>query len=64
MPQDDGEAVKWYYMAAEQGVAAAQTTVGEMYLKWQWRDAGLLDVDAWRRMSAQGQKRLFELAQT
>ena len=31
MPQDDGEAVRWYRLAAEQGDTRAQTLLGTMY---------------------------------
>ena len=31
VPQDYKEAVKWYRLAAEQGVAAAQYNLGGMY---------------------------------
>ena len=31
VPQDDAEAVRWYWLAADQGVALAQSTLGLMY---------------------------------
>jgi TPR repeat protein len=31
VPEDDAEAVRWYRLAAEQGDAAVQTTLGVMY---------------------------------
>ena len=31
VPQDDSEAVTWYRLAAEQGHALAQATLGHMY---------------------------------
>ena len=31
VPQNDAEAVRWYRMAAEQGVALAQYSLGVMY---------------------------------
>ena len=31
VPQDDAEAMRWYRLAAEQGLAAAQGSLGVMY---------------------------------
>ena len=31
VPEDDVEAVRWYRLAAEQGLASAQTNLGVMY---------------------------------
>ena len=31
VPQDDGEAVKWFRLAADQGDALAQYSLGDMY---------------------------------
>ena len=31
VPQDDAEAVRWYQLAADQGLAEAQGNIGNMY---------------------------------
>ena len=40
VPQDDAEAVRWYRLAAEQGIAAAQYNLGSMYGERSGRAAG------------------------
>ena len=35
VPENDTEAVKWYRMAAEQGIASAQYNLGVMYANGQ-----------------------------
>ena len=42
VPEDDGEAVRWYRLAAEQGYAIAQFNLGVMYS----RGEGVTEDDA------------------
>ena len=52
MPEDDGEAVKWYRKAAEQGVATAQYNLGVMYAKGEGVPEDYVLAYAWWNLAA------------
>ncbi|WP_202816285.1 tetratricopeptide repeat protein [Immundisolibacter cernigliae] len=53
MPQDYVQAVKWYRLAAEQGRAAAQRTLGFMYDKGQGVPQDYVQAVKWYRLAAE-----------
>ena len=52
VPQNDSEAAKWYRMAAEQGLAAAQGNLGWMYLHGRGVPQSDTEAVKWYRMAA------------
>ena len=52
VPQDYAEAVKWYRLAADQGVAAAQHDLGVMYLKGQGVPQNYVLAHMWFNLAA------------
>lgn len=52
VPQDDGEAVKWFKMAAEQGLARAQNNLGNMYSDGRGVPQDLAEAARWYRKAA------------
>ena len=54
VPQDDIEAVRWYRLAADQGIAVAQVTLGFMYADGDTRALPQDDAEAvrWFRLAA------------
>ena len=52
MPQDDAEAVRWYRLAADQGYAIAQLTLGAMYLRGDGVPEDHVEAARWYRLSA------------
>ena len=56
------EAVKWYRMAAEQGHATAQFTLGDMYVKGEGVLEDYVQAYAWFILAAtQGEEQAFQL---
>ena len=53
VPQDDGEAVKWYRKAAEQGHANAQFNLGGMYANGKGVPEDDREALKWHRMAAE-----------
>ena len=53
VPQDDAEAVKWYRLAAEQGYAAAQSTLGFMYAEGRGVPQDYAEAVKWYRLAAE-----------
>ena len=53
VPQDDGEAVKWYRLAAEQGYAPAQLNLGVMYSKGEGVPQDYAEAVKWHRLAAE-----------
>jgi uncharacterized protein len=53
VPEDDAEAVKWYRMAAEQGLANAQLNLGVMYDYGQGVPEDDAEAVKWYRMAAE-----------
>ena len=53
MPQDFVQAVKWYRLAAEQGDAYAQYTLGLMYAKGQGMPQDFVQAVKWYRLAAE-----------
>ena len=51
--QDDGEAVKWYRLAAEQGDAAAQNNLGWMYANGRGVSQDDGEAVKWYRLAAE-----------
>ena len=52
VPQDDKEAVKWYRLAAEQGVTTAQLNLGAMYYNGQGVLADVVTAHMWFNIAA------------
>ena len=52
VPQDDREAVKWYRLAAEQGLARAQLKLGSMYQKGEGAPQDHKEATKWYRLAA------------
>jgi hypothetical protein len=50
--QDDGEAVKWYRLAAAQGVASAQDSLGRKYLNGEGVTQDNLRADMWFNLAS------------
>jgi TPR repeat protein len=53
VPQDDREAVKWYRLAAEQGLARAQLKLGSMYQKGEGAPKDHKEATLWYRLAAE-----------
>lgn len=53
VPQDYAEAIKWYRMAAEQGVADAQSDLGTKYFIGQGVLQDFTDAERWWHMAAE-----------
>lgn len=53
VPQDDGEAVKWYRLAAEQGHAEAQYSLGYMYDNGEGVPRDFSEAVKWYRLAAE-----------
>ena len=53
--QDCQEAIKWYRLAAEQGTAAAQTSLGQMYDNGKGVAQDYQEAVKWYRLSAEYQ---------
>ena len=53
MPEDDAEAVRWYRLAAEQGHAAAQFTLGNMYDEGEGVPEDDAEAVRWYRLAAE-----------
>ena len=53
VPQDYGEAVRWYRRAAEQGIARAQFNLGLMYVKGQGVPQDDGEAARWYRKAAE-----------
>ena len=53
VPQDDREAVKWYRLAAEQGLARAQLKLGSMYQKGEGAPKDHKEATKWYRLAAE-----------
>jgi hypothetical protein len=53
VPQDDAEAVRWYRLAAEQGVALAQTNLGVMYASGRGVPKDDVEAVRWFRLAAE-----------
>ena len=53
MPEDDVEAVKWYRLAAEQGLADAQVNLGVMYDNGEGVPEDDAEAARWYRMAAE-----------
>ena len=53
MPEDDVEAVKWYRLAAEQGLAEAQVNLGAMYDNGEGVPEDDAEAARWYRMAAE-----------
>ena len=51
-PQNYREAVKWYLLAAHQGDAQAQGSLGEMYAKGQGVPKDFIKAHAWMNLAA------------
>ena len=54
VPQDDVEAVKWYRMAAEQGLASGQNNLGFMYANGRGVPQDHVEAYAWLSVAAVG----------
>jgi TPR repeat protein len=54
VPQDDGEALKWYRKAADHGSAAGQRAVGDFYQKGRGVAADPAEAARWYRRGADG----------
>ena len=52
MPEDDAEAVRWYRMAAEQGLARAQYGLGFMYENGEGVPENYVRAYAWLNLAA------------
>ena len=52
VPQDDGQAVKWYRLAADQGDAKAQCTLGVMYGTGRGVPKDYVQAAKWSRLAA------------
>jgi hypothetical protein len=52
VPQDYGEAMRWYRKAADQGVASAQYNLGYMYANGQGAPENYIEAARWFRESA------------
>ena len=52
VPEDDAEALKWYRMAAEQGNAPAQFSLGFMYANGEGVPEDYVRAYAWYNLSA------------
>ena len=52
VPQDDGEAVRWYRLAADQGDARAQFTLGRMYGAGQGVPQDYVTAHKWANLAA------------
>ena len=52
MPDDDEEAVRWYRLAAEQGDAAAQLNLGNMYAVGQGAPQDDVQAHMWSNLAA------------
>ena len=53
MPQDEAEAVYWYRLAADQGLAGAQFNLGVMYSEGQGVPQNDAEAVRWHRLAAQ-----------
>ena len=53
VPQDDGEAVKWYRLAADQGDASAQLNLGNMYSNGEGVPQDYAEAVKWYRLAAE-----------
>ena len=53
MPEDDAEAVRWYGLAAEQGVAEAQHNLGFSYLTERGVPQDYVEAVRWFRLAAE-----------
>ena len=53
VPQDDKEAVKWYRLAAEQGVADAQSNLGFMYAHGRGVPQDVKEAVKWWQLAAE-----------
>ena len=53
MPEDDAEAVKWYRIAAEQGNARAQYSLGVMYSAGEGVPENDAEAGRWFRLAAE-----------
>jgi len=53
VPQDDGEALKWYFKAAKQGHAYAQVNLGVMYENGQGVSQNYAEALKWYRKTAE-----------
>ena len=51
--QDSAEAVKWYRLAAEQGIPEAQCNLGEMYAEGLGVPENLVEAVKWYRLAAE-----------
>ena len=52
VPENDTEAVKWYRMAAEQGIASAQYNLGVMYANGQGVPQDYVQAHKWVNLAA------------
>ena len=52
VPEDDAEAVRWYRLAAEQGLASAQSNLGGMYAKGEGVPEDAVYAYAWLSIAA------------
>ena len=52
MPQDNAEAVKWYRLAADQGIAEAQYNMGIMYKNGQGVPKDYVQAHMWFNLAA------------
>ncbi len=52
VPQDQGEAVKWYRLAAEQGNARAQSNLGSMYASGEGVPQDYVQAYLWANLAA------------
>lgn len=52
VPQDEGEAVKWYLKAAEQGNAKAQLILGVKYIKGNCVPQNYIQAHMWFNLAA------------
>ena len=53
VPEDHAEAVRWYRMAAEQGNAKAQNSLGDMYYRGEGIPEDHAEAARWSRLAAE-----------
>ena len=54
VPKDDAQAVKWFRLAADQGVPSAQSSLGDMYELGQGVPKDYVLAYMWRNLAAAG----------
>ena len=52
VPRDDAEAVQWYRLAAEQGIASAQFNLGVMYANGEGVPQDYVSAHMWLNLAA------------